>query len=289
LSWFDRSGKELSVSRPDTDDMKAPELSPDGRHVAIDRTIQNNRDVWLMDLDRGNFNRFTFDAAIDGFPLWSPDGSKIVFESIRKGSFDLWIKPSGGAGTEELLLGTSSHEWPLDWSKDGRFLLYQRIDQQTGLDLWALPMFGDSRNEFVVANTPYEERNGQFSPNGRWVAYETNESGRFEIMVQPFPEPSSKWKVSTNGGLQPRWRPDGTELYFIAPDGKLMTVPVTGSDGAFEFGMPVALFPTRITGMGPMFKHQYAVSRDGRFLISQSNEESANAPVTLILNWKPKP
>jgi eukaryotic-like serine/threonine-protein kinase len=102
---------------------------------------------------------------------------------------------------------------------------------------------------------------------------------------QSFP----KWKVSTNGGLQPRWRPDGTELYFIAPDGKLMTVPVTGSDGAFEFGMPVALFPTRLTGMGPMFKHQYAVSRDGRFLISQFNEESANAPVTLILNWKPKP
>jgi len=289
LTWFDRSGKGLSVSRPDTDDMKAPELSPDGRQVAIDRTIQSNRDIWLLDLDRGDFTRFTFDPAIDGYPLWSPDGSKIVFESIRKGSFDLWIKSSTGAGTEELLLGTSSHEWPLDWSKDGRFLLYQRIDQKTGLDLWALPMSGNSRKEFVVANSPYEERNGQFSPNGRWVAYETNESGRFEIMVQPFPEPSSKWKVSTSGGFQPRWRPDGTELYFIAPDGKLMTVPVKGSDGAFEFGMPIALFPTRITSMGPMFKHQYAVSRDGRFLISQPNEESLDAPATLILNWKPKP
>src|SRR5215831_5113336 len=241
-----------------------------------------------MDLDRGDFTRFTFDAAIDGYPLWSPDGSKIVFESIRKGSFDLWIKPSSGAGTEELLLGTSSHKWPLDWSKDGRFLLYQRIDQKTGLDLWALPMSGDSRKEFAVANTPYEERNGQFSPNGHWVAYETNESGRFEIMVQPFPEPGSKRKVSTSGGFQPRWRPDGTELCFIAPDGKLMAVPVRGSDGALEFGMPVALFPTRLTGMGPMFKHQYAVAPDGRFLISQPSEESVDAPATLILNWKPK-
>jgi hypothetical protein len=106
--------------------------------------------------------------------------------------------------------------------------------------------------------------------------------------VQPFPEPGSKWKVSTSGGFQPRWRQDGTELYFIAPDGKLMTVPVRGSDGALEFGMPVELFLTRITSMGPMFKHQYAASRDGRFLISQPNEESVDAPATLILNWKPK-
>ena len=178
---------------------------------------------------------------------------------------------------------------PLDWSKDGRFLLYSQGDPKTGGDLWALPMTGNDRKPVVVANTAFEERQGQFSPDGRWVAYQTNESGSsFEIVVQAFPEPSGKWQVSTGGGTQPRWRADGKELYFIAPDRKLMAVPVAVLGSAFEAGKPVALFATRILGGGGQFKPQYAVSRDGRFLINQVVEESTAAPITLILNWHPE-
>jgi Tol biopolymer transport system component len=148
-------------------------------------------------------------------------------------------------------------------------------------------MTGNERKPRVLVNTPFEERNGQFSPDGRWVAYETNESGRFEIVLQPFPEPSGKWQVSTGGGTQPRWRADSRELYFIAPDEKLMAVPLTTSGSTIEAGTPVTLFPTRIAPPGPASKHEYAVSRDGRFLVNQSLEDSNTPPITLIVNWKP--
>jgi Tol biopolymer transport system component len=129
----------------------------------------------------------------------------------------------------------------------------------------------------------------QFSPDGRWVAYQTNESRRFEIVVQQFPKATERFPVSTAGGISPRWRADGRELYFIAPDGKLMAVPVTPTSSKFEGGKPVALFPTRIAGGGTVATNrpQYAVSKDGRFLINQRLEESTNTPITLLLNWKP--
>src|SRR5262249_29206426 len=134
-----------------------------------------------------------------------------------------------------------------------------------------------------------EEQSGQFSPNGRWVAYETNESGRFEIVVQSFPVETGKWHVSTAGGIQPRWRPDGKELYFVSPDGKLMAASVTTSGATFTVGTPVALFPVMLPpGLGAN-RHQYAVSRDGRFLINEPVDKSTTTPITLILNWKPKP
>jgi len=149
-------------------------------------------------------------------------------------------------------------------------------------------MTGEDRKPIVVANTKFEERQGQFSPDGRWVAYETNESGRYEIVVQPFPNATSKVQVSTNGGVQPRWRADGKELYFIAPDRKLMAAPVTISSSGFEPGKPVALFQTQImVGPAAAYRAQYTVSRDGRFLINQLVEESNVTPITLILNWNP--
>jgi Tol biopolymer transport system component len=231
--------------------------------------------------------RFTFDPASDTFPIWSPDGMRIAFASNRKGQFNLYVKPSSGAGAEEVLLETPNAKGPEDWSKDGRFLLYQEADAKTGVDLWALPVTGSDRKPIVIAKTPFNEHGGQFSPNGHWVAYQTNESGEFQIVVQPFPEPTGKWQVSTSGGTQPRWRADGKEIYFIAPDGKLMAASVTTQGATFAPGTPVALFPASPAGGGTV-KQQYAVSRDGRFLISQP-VESATAPITLILNWKPKP
>jgi len=286
LAWFDRMGKALGLVG-ESGSLLSPELSPDGRRIAIDRAIQGNRDVWLMDLARGAFTRFTFDAAADGFPVWAPDGSRIAFESLRTGSWDIWFKPSTGIGMEELILGTPSNEWPLDWSMDGRFLLYYLDGGKTGADLWALPMTGADRNPIAVANTPFEEVTGEFSPDGRWVAYETNESGRFEVVVQPFPNPTGKWQVSTSGGMRPRWRTDGRELYFVSLDGKLMAAPVAGEPSTFDAGTPATLFATPIRGLvGAVPKHQYAVSPDGRFLIN-TELDSADAPITLIQNWTP--
>ena len=238
------------------------------------------------DLARDSVTPFTFHPAVDGFPMWSPDSTQIVFESTRNGTFDMWIRPSNGAGAEQLLLETPEAEWPLSWSKNGQFLLYQRTDLKTKWDLWAMPMTGSDRAAFPVADTPFAERMGQFSPDGRWVAYESNESGRPEIMARAFPKSSGTFPISTGGGTAPRWRADGKEVYFIAPDGKMMAVPVQTEGVSFEAGKPVALFSTDIVAQP--FKAQYTVSRDGRFLFNnlQPGEVSAS-PITLVLNWKP--
>ena len=285
--WYDLTGKVLGVGgQPDSASPLYPELSPDGARVALYRLAQNNGDVWLTDLLRGGMTRLTFDPGIDSAPVWSPDGMRIAFFSSRKGPSNLYLKPSSGAGAEELLLESPNAKAPQDWSKDGRFLLYREADPKTGRDLWALPVTGNDRKPIVVVKTPFEELNGQFSPDGRWVAYETNESGRFEIAVQPFPAATGKWQVSTDGGIQPRWRADGKELYFVAPDGKLMAASITAG-AAFAAGTPAALFPAALAPGSGSQKQQYAVSRDGRFLISQVVEASSAAPITLILNWKP--
>jgi serine/threonine protein kinase len=288
LRWFDKTGKAIgAVGEPDANGLSGPELSPDGRRVAVFRRVQGNTDIYLMDLLRGGRTRFTFDPRPDYFPVWSPDGSQIVFRSDRE-DHDLYIKPSNGSGTEELL-HKKEVEVPQHWSTDGKFLLYFTRDRKTARDLWALPMKGDDRRPHLVANSPYDERIGQFSPNGLWVAYETNESGRFEVVVQSFPEPNGKWQVSIGGGTQPRWRSDGKELYFIAPDGKLMAASVDERSraGTFEAGTPVPLFPARIAGnIENAARANYAVSPDGRFLIVQDVDEPTSMPITLISNWR---
>lgn len=245
-----------------------------------------NFDVWLIDLVRGGTTRFTFDAAADNAPLWSPDGTRIAFRSNRTGFDVLYLKPASGAGSEQLLGDSPVRGHPLSWSSDGRLLLFLNVT--TG-DLWTQPLTGDGKPSPWL-NAPFAETMGQFSPDGRWVAYQSNESGSSEIYVQPFPAASAKWQISTQGGTMPRWRADGKELFFIAPDAKLMAAAVSASDRTFEAAPPVALFQTRIVG-GPtqIIKHQYAVSRDGRFLINEPAEASAATPITLILNWQPRP
>ncbi len=288
LTWFDRTGKAVGVAgEPDANSAQYPELSPDGRRVAMDRTLLGNRDIWLIDLVRGGLTRLTFHAAQEFDAVWSPDGVRIGFSSSRGGAFDLYVKPSDGSGPEELLLETPNTKVVQNWSKDGRFLLYYEVNPKTGRDLLALEMTGTDRKSRVVVNTPFEETLAQLSPDGRWVAYQTNESGRFEIVVQPFPDAGGKWQVSTGGGVAPRWRADGKEIYFLAPDATMMAVPVTASGPTFEAGTPVALFSTRIVGGGSVTTNrpQYVVARDGRFLINQPVELSTATPITLILNW----
>jgi dipeptidyl aminopeptidase/acylaminoacyl peptidase len=288
LMWFDRTGKAMgTVGDPDTSTLGYPELSPDERRVAVVRTVQGNQDIWLVDLLRGGATRFTFDAAQDGYPLWSPDGKQVVFTSNRKNNTnDLYTKPSTGAGAEQLLLESSNQKGPHSWSPDGRFLLYGEADSQARTDLWALPMQGD-RKPIPIANSQFQKFDGQFSPDGRWVAYQSNESGRNEIYVVPFPAGAGKWQVSTLGGISPRWRHDGKELFFIAPDAQMMASAVSQASKSFEAAPPVALFQTRIAGGGNPIKPQYAVSTDGRFLIYVSFGDATNAPITLIYNWRP--
>jgi Tol biopolymer transport system component len=289
LTWFDRSGKALgTVGAPDENGLSFPMLSPDGRRVAVHRTVQGNADLWLLDDVRTT--RFTFDVSLDRYAIWSPDGSRIVFDSNRKGQRDLYQKPSNGAGSEELLLESPQDEAALDWSADGRFLLYLVLnDPKTSLDLWALPLEGD-RKPFVFLNATFEESLGQFSPDGRWVVYVSNESGRYEIYVRPFPKSGGQWQVSTAGGIWPRWRPDGKELYYIGPNGEMMAAPITATGTALEPGAPVALFPTRIFGGGVdnAQGRQYDVTRDRRVLINTVLDDDAS-PITLLQNWKPKP
>jgi serine/threonine protein kinase len=291
LTWLDRSGKSLGVvGGRDIALLMDIELAPDGKRVAVSRTVNGSREIWLIDIAGGVPTRFTFDAAADTGAAWSADGNRIVFGSARKGSYNLYWKQSSGAGPEELLLESDQTKVPNDWSPDGRFLLFRNTDPQTGYDLWVLPLFGDKK-PFPFLKTPFNERDGQFSPDGKWIAYESNESGQFEIYVQPFSGPGGKFQISTNGGVQPRWNKNGKEIFYVSPDSKMMAVPVKlSADGqSLEAGASVVLFPVRIvSGLPNISRWQYAVSADGqRFLVNLATDEGTTSPITLILNWKP--
>ncbi len=288
LTWFDRAGKSVGLAgEPDAHGLVHLDLSPDGRRLAVNRNVQGNPDLYLMDLVRGGFARFTTDGATDQNPVWSPDGARIAFTSNRNSAYDLFVKAASGVSAEELVLQNGNTKIPQDWSKDGRHLLYYELTSATGRDLLALDM--TDRKSVPVASTAADETMAEFSPDGHWVAYQTNEARRFEIVVQQFPKASERFNGSTAGGIAPRWRADGRELYFIAPDSKLMAVPVTITGSKFEAGNPVAIVATRIVGGGTQGTNrpQYAVAKDGRFLVNQRAEESTNTPITLVLNWKP--
>jgi Tol biopolymer transport system component len=292
LVWLDRAGHVTgTVGPPDDHALANPELAPGGRRFAVNRTVLGNMDIYLNEIAGGGQNRFTFDPTNDQGAVWSPDASRIVFTSNRSGRYDLFEKAANGASDEQPLLVAPQGKVPWDWSPDGRFLLYAVDDPTTGSDLWVLPMVGEGK-PFPVVRTTADEREGQFSPDGRWVSYVSNATGIDEVYIQSFPGPGGKKQASTNGGVDPRWGSDGRELFYVAPDGKLMAVPIrVEPDGrALDPGPPIPLFPTRLaTGaavaIGFLARPQYAVAPDGRFLMNVTVDDNVVAPISIVLNW----
>ncbi|HEY3204694.1 MAG TPA: protein kinase [Thermoanaerobaculia bacterium] len=285
LIWFDRGGKMLgSVGEPGI--YVSPALSPDERRIAVGvRDLRAaSADIWLFDLARGIRSRFTFDPANETIARWSPDGSRIVFTSNREGFADFYEKSSTGAGEEKPVFRSDQDKFLTDWSQDGRFLAYHTPGPKTGWDVWVLPLSGD-RKPIPFVQTEFTEAQGQFSPDGKWLAYASDESGIFEVYVRSFPAPGGKWQVSTSGGTQPQWRRDGRELFYLSEDGGLMAVEVK-ADSTFEASAPRPLFHARFPTAAAPFGRTYSVRSDGqRFLVTRLMEEDRAIPITVVLNW----
>jgi Tol biopolymer transport system component len=285
MGWFDRSGNPVGTLTPQGTQGE-PWPSPDGKRVAISRTDKQPADIWLVDVARGTPTRHTFDPASDSCPLWTPDGERILFSSNRvDNKQQIYQKAASGVGSEEPFLTTDHNTYADSFTRDGRFLLYETEDPSTRFDLFVLPLTGE-RKPFPFLRTEFNETHAQFSPAGRLVAYVSDESGRAEVYVQTFPASGGKWQVSTGGGDQPQWRGDGRELFYVAPDKKIMAVPVTTA-GSFEAGAPAPLFTTRVppTGLTGDRNH-FIVSPDGqRFLVNNLVAEGNSQPITLVLNW----
>jgi Tol biopolymer transport system component/preprotein translocase subunit SecG len=288
MGWFDRAGKSLgSVGSPGL--FAELWLSPDGKRVAFDRLDLQSPDIWQLDLARSTTTRFTFDAAADTCPVWSADGSRIFFSSTRDGGkFNLYQKISSGAGSDELLLKTDYNTFANDWfsGKAGEFLLYESDSPKGKVDLWVLPLAGE-RKPYPFLQTEFNETHAQFSPDGRFVAYVSDEAGRAEVYVQSFPASGGKWQISTGGGDEPQWRRDGRELFYVAPDKTLMAVPITAAGDSFDPGSPLVLFLTRIpSGNLTGDRNHFVVAADGqRFLINNLINEGNTQPIALVLNW----
>ncbi len=277
LTWFDRDGKNLGTAGPQGNYAHAV-LSPDEKKIAVTR----DGDVWVMDLVRGTNTRFTFDAAVDQYPIWSPDGSSIVFHSNREGGPGLYQKISSGAGKDELILETSASGVVFGWSFDGRFITYHENHSTTNQDLHVLPLTGD-RKPIPYLQTNFGEYENVLSPDSRWMAYASNESGRFETYVQPFPQSGGKWQISTSGGLQPQWRRDGKELFYVAFDGTLMAVDVQ-SGSTFQPGVPHPLFKMNTQVLSA--RNSYSPTVDGRrFLVNSFVDTATSSAISLVVNW----
>ncbi len=280
LRWVDRSGRSIGVlGAPDSAQPTGLRLAPDGRMVALTRMVNGNNDVWLIETARGVRQRFTSDAAREFQPIWSPDGSRLVFGSTRKGVVNLYERPLSGAGPETLLLESSESKNASDWSSDGRWVVFDSQSPTTARDVWALPMDRDKK-PIALAQAAADEADARFSPDGRWVAYDSNESGRREIYVQPFPGPGSRSQISTGGGALVQWHRDGKGLFYVDLGNRLMTVPVATNSPRVEPGTPSVLFSVTQGAF-------YEASRDGqRFLLNEITK--APSPITIILNWKPR-
>jgi eukaryotic-like serine/threonine-protein kinase len=283
--WFSRDGKQIgSISQ--TDFYISPTLSPDGTRLAIE-IFDGNRsagDIWIFDLARGTNTRLTFGPASHQSPAWAPDGKTIFYSSNLKGISHIYAKATDGSSAERAVLETNDvSEFPDSLSPDGRYLSYtRRLKGEVPYHIWVLPLFGDGK-PFPIVQTNFDDGYSQISPDGKWMAYQTNESGRREVYITAFPGGGAKWQVSTTGGTSAKWRGDGKELFFLDPSDKIVAVDVNTSGNAVRLGVPHELFQT--VGIqreyGP-----FDVTADGKkFLLNSGNLKEGTDPLTLVVNW----
>jgi Tol biopolymer transport system component len=241
------------------------------------------RDIWVMDLARSVMSRLSFEPTNENYPLWSPDGGRILYYSEAAGAPGLYVRSSTGAGRSELLLPSGNEAIPTDWTRDGRFILYELGSTQNRQDVWLLELSAGSKPRPLL-DGPFDEGQGRVSPDGKWIAYSSDETGRLEIYVQSFPEPGGKWQVSTAGGSDPVWRPDGRELFYLSADQRLMAMPVSAAP-TFEVVVPTPLFQARVLAPSGPPRH-YTVSADGQdFHIVAPLEGESVGTTTVVVNW----
>jgi WD40-like Beta Propeller Repeat len=287
--WFDRSGRVLAlIGSAESRGAAYASASPDYRRVAFQKAVDGNVDIWLLDLERNASIRITSEPQPEIAPVFSPTGDRIVFSAVRGGTFDLYGKGLG-AGPGELVWRSDQPKQATDWSRDGRFLLVRSLDPELDWDVWAVPSGGGE--PIPLARTKFEEREAQFAPDGRWIAYQSNESGRFEIYAQPFQRAGERVRVSTSGdgGVEPRWRSDGRELFYISLDGQLTAVPVTltKEGGGLRPGAPARLFRAPVGPLQDLSLHHYIVSPDGRRFLMDTIVAAPAPPIVVVQNWKP--
>jgi len=280
LVWLDRSGRELQ-SLSGAGDYRAPALSPDGRRITVRRVDAGNYDVWVIEPERGTTTRFTFDAGSDGNPIWSPDGSQIAWTSDRDPT-GIYLKAASGLGADQLLVKTPGVGALVDWSRDGHTLLFQMNNPKTRTDLYLVPVTGDHTPRPLL-QTPFAEERGRFSPDGHYVAYESDESGRPEVYVVAIAGAAGKWQVSASGGSEPCWSHDGRELFYLSADQRLMAVPVTPG-ATFVSSTPRELFRVRVES--GTRRNVYCPSPDGSKFLFLLPVGETTTPMTAVLNWR---
>jgi Tol biopolymer transport system component len=281
LVWVSRNGAEQPLAAP-AHAYQSPRLSPDGRRVAVGIQEQEAQ-VWLYDLSRDTLTRLTFEGNGNVVTSWTPDGKRIAFSSIKEGPQNLFWQLADGSGGLERLTTSEYTQIPMSWSPDGQLLAFIEVNPTTGYDIWMLRL--SDRKALPFLRTPFNESVPRFSPDGRWLAYISNESGRFEIYIQPYPGPGGKWQISTEGGTEPVWNPNGRELFYRSSN-KMMAVDIA-TQPSFAAGKPRMLFAGQYEPT-PFTNPNYDVSPDGqRFLMLKPNEQAEAAPtqINVVLNW----
>jgi len=291
LTWFDRAGNSLEPVN-DEGDYADFRLSPDDNRLAT--SLVNPRrgfpDIWLTDLTRRSTSLFESTQLVNAGPVWSPDGARLLFRTSRNGLIEIFQKSAAGGGSDEPVLTDAAQRvahlgainvLPTDWSPDAANIVYTVTTGESGYDIWVLPLADKKPVRFL--GSPADEMHGNFSPDGRFLAYTSNETGRYEVYVQTFPQSERRWQVSTSGGYEPRWRRDGREIYYLSEDRKLMAVSIGAGP---SFGVPKPLFQTRVPVGVSALRTNYVPARDGqRFLINTQTSDPPPNPITVVLNW----
>ena len=293
IVWMDRAGKPLESPVTGSGEVWYPSISPDEKAMAFSRASGTSSDIWYKDLSRQTDIRVTL-GRTNLAPFWSPKGNDIIFSAARGGPVNLFHKSPDGLGQPELVLSSPNFKLPSQWTRDGKFIVYSETSPKTKWDIWLLPAgngISPDKKPIPFLQTEFDEFQGQMSPDGHWMAYTSDESGQQrEVYVRPFPASDGSWRISSAGGQQARWRADGKELFFVAADGKMMSVAVktvSGPKASFEAGIPTPLFEAH---MAPDIRatvgYNYDLTGDGkRFLVNRSAGTGATAPLTVVVNW----